>query len=178
MTRSTRLFRMLAVISVLVVEQVAFASDCFEGISDASARHLYDAMLAASAGSECTLEEVKTELSLVRLTWQKGGWSEPEVLVVPTSCLHGPGTRGKVLSAVVPPEVAAACPVQVAALNALVTDDAFGGLVPVATPVQLPALESRPWVTRHRRLFAASIAVGLGVIAALILLGTRRRQSP
>lgn len=155
-------------------ERSARAADCFEGITDDETRRIFEVLARVSRGTECTLEEVRTERALVRIQWRKGGDLQEDVLVAPTSCVPIASTRGKVLSTVVPGAVMEACPAQVDALNTLVASDAFGAF-PVTAPVPID-FHRTPRSKRHSRVLVGGIAAGLVAlaIATFLVLGRRR----
>ena len=157
----------------LSIERAALATDCFEGISEANAQQLYDALVKGTPGDACTLEGVQTEKSLMRVQWKKGGQVQEAVLVAPTSCAKAPSVRGKVLSTVVPIAVADACPAQVAALNALVAGDTFGGLVTVTGAIPIPDMVA----PRRWKRLAAAFAGGVVVAGSAVFLFVRWRRA-
>ncbi len=160
---------------------------CAEGISGEDAQRIFEALQKAKADDGCVLEGAHTEGSHVNVLWKKGGTLQEGVVVSPTSCVQAPTTRGKVLSTVVPPSTAKACPAGVKALSAIVTGDGFVAHAapppppPPAPPGPTPDATSRapepPIQARSLRpvLFAAlALAFAGAAFVALRWLRSKR----
>ena len=148
----------------------ALAGDCVEVISGDNAQKLFDALKNARPDDGCTLEAVRTEVSRMTVVWTKGGTLQDGILVAPTSCVQVPTTRGVVLSTIVPPSTATACPAASEALSAVVRGDTFGGLrtvVPAATVVDDLIAPPPPLYVRFGPAALEALA---GALAAVLLL--------
>ncbi len=170
--RSARTLALLVSIAVLAaitgVAGPAAAVDCFEVISGDNAQKLFEGLKAAKPGDGCALETVRTDASQMTIVWKKGGSLLEGAMVAPTSCVKVPTTRGVVLSTVVPPATAKACPASVEALATIVTGETLGKLVSVPAASVVADVEGRPL---EPSLGARLRPVGLGALAAAALAG-------
>ena len=165
-----------ALVAAAGVTRSAVAADCFEAISAASSQKLFDTLAPAKPGDGCTLENVGTEKSQMKVEWTKGGRLQQAILVVPTSCVKVKGTPAK-LSTIVPPSVADACPAAVDATKKLVESGTLGEPVTVTEALSIPDLDGRsPRLTRR---MIGLLAGGGALVAALAVGGVvavRRRR--
>jgi len=172
----------LAALSLLVaaagVTRPARAqANCFEAISEASAKKLFDTFAQAKPSDGCTLENVSTDKSRMTVEWTKGGRLQEAIVVVPTSCVKTKGTHGK-MSAIVPASVDDACPAAVDATRKLVESDSLGDLVPITDGTALPELDGRPRWLRKRTLglLAGGLALAASIGGGLMVFRKRKQK--
>lgn len=144
------------------------AAECAEFISEANTRTLFDALREYKGDDGCSLENVRTDRSKMNVEWKKGEALQAPILVTPASCAESAAVSGKVLSIVVPPAVAQACPGAVAKMTSLVKSETFGGLVQMTPPTPAEAAAATP----SRNVWLAVVGgvavvmfVGFGVLA-------------
>ena len=176
----------LASLSLLVagvgVARPAAAANCFEAISEASAKKLFDTFAQAKPSDGCTLENVSTDKSQMTVEWTKGGHLQEAILIVPTSCVKTKPARGK-MSMIVPPSVDNACPDAVDATRKLVESETLGDLVPITDGTSLPELDGRSRGLRKKTLgligggLGLAIPVGGGLLALTLQRRKRKRAA-
>lgn len=142
----------------VVLSPARAEAECTEAISDVSSRRLFDALVAAKPGDGCTLENVATDRSEIKVVWARGGQSQEAIRIVPTSCADAKTSHSK-FSAMAPDSVATACPAATATTRQLVEADALGELVRISAPVRFA------WLRRY------SIAVIAGAAALMAVSG-------
>jgi hypothetical protein len=168
---------LLLIAALCLVTRPARAADCFEGISEANARAVFDALRRAPPQDGCTLDEVHTEASQMTVVWKKNGVAQEDMVVLPASCVKSPSVRGKVLSAVVPPSTAEACPGAASLMSTLITGDTFGGLVPVTKPTIVPEVVGGALRTPLRvRLLQGGEVLLAACLLVAAALGLRRMR--
>lgn len=172
----SRLVSPAVLVAILAATRGAGATDCFQGISEGNARAVYDALSGARPIDGCRLEEVRTEMAQMTVIWKKGDTLEEPVLVVPSACVKVATTRGKVLSTIVPPSTANACPLAVRTMSTLVQSEALGQLAPVVSALPVPDVEGRP-LRIPTRAFVLAGAVSAAVLAGVVLVVLRWRRS-
>ena len=166
---------LLLIAALCFLTRPARAADCFEGISEANSRALFEVLSKARPEDGCRLEELRTEASQMTVVWKKDGTVQEGVLVLPASCIKSPTVRGKVLSAVVPPSTADACPSAAALMATLMTGETFGGLVPVTKPTTVPDVSGGALRTPLRvRLVQAGQVLLAACVLVVAALGLRR----
>jgi hypothetical protein len=153
------------------------ATNCFEAISEASAKKLFDAFAPAKPSDGCTLENVRTDKSRMTVEWTKAGHVQEAIVIVPTSCVKGVRTHGK-MSVIVPASVDNACPAAVDATRTLVESDGLGDPVPITDGTSLPERVEHPLWLRKRTLglLAGGLALAVSVGGGLVALRRRARK--
>lgn len=165
-------------LAIALLPRAASARDCLEGISDANAKKLFDALAKGRQPDGCELDDVMTDKSFIQIRWTKDGQVLDPVLVAPSSCVGAPAVRGPVLSMMAPPFVSDDCGKEIGALGSLIQTDAFGILVPLVGPTKVPDRATvRLWarIEHHAPLIGGGLALASTGIGAF--LWVRRRRS-
>ena len=157
----------------LLIARPASAEPCFEAISSTTAQAIFDGLVKLKSSDACALENVATERAQVRVEWKQDGRILEAILVVPTSCVIAPKTRGT-LSTIVPASVAAACPAAADATESLVEELGARALVAVNAGTSVPVVVGQ--APSHRGLHRRVLAEGVGALAVSLvaLLALRR----
>jgi hypothetical protein len=139
---------------------------CGRAIGPETARKLYAALAAMRGADGCVLDEVRTEGDTMHVSWKKPGAPVPAVEVRPSACSQATTAKGPEFSIAAPAAAAAACPVAVEKLTALVAGDSLG-----------PAVRLGPRSFGRRRILVvvAGAAAALLAIAASAIWWRRRR---
>jgi hypothetical protein len=152
---------------------------CQAAIGPDSAQKLFDALKEFHGADGCALEEVKTELDVMRVEWRRGGVPAPLVEVRPAACAGASvgATRAgdSAFAIAVPPATAERCPAAVEKMKAVVASNVL------AAPVHTGAGSAGPPRPSSRAYLPLIVGGGgalLVVIAALVLYARRRRFPP
>jgi hypothetical protein len=170
------LVRFGLVLGLVCLARPAKATPCFEAIGDDLAHAVFDALVKAAPSDGCTLENVATEQSQLRVEWRKNDTIEEAILAVPTSCTSQP-TRHEKLSAVVPPAVQSACPAAAEATLAAIESAGKLDLVAAKEGLGAPDIDNPTATHRSQAIERITEAfAALSTIAATLILFLRWRK--
>jgi hypothetical protein len=141
---------------------------CHQAIDPEAALQVFGQLRAPAGADGCSLSDLRTEQTRMRLRWTRQGEPMPDATIEPVECASNPTVAGDTLALTSPPELSAACP------------DAFSAMTAVVRSLRPPtAITQRPYAGSRALAVASWIGVALALVGAmLIVVMSMRRCSP
>jgi hypothetical protein len=160
----------LGVCAASVGVETRAAAQCDAIIGAEGAQRIFDALAHLKPADGCTLENVATERSSMKIEWKKGDTLEEAIVVQPASCVRAGGASNET-SAMVPPATRSACPGAVEATLSVVENRGLGDVNPEH------GVDVRGHHTPKRQVLAlaAGIVAVVSAFAATLRWRERRR---
>jgi hypothetical protein len=142
-------------------QAVAFVQEtqtCRDAFGVDAAGEVFDRLRMETGADGCSLADLRTERTRMKVLWTKHGEPMPEAFIDPAGCSVAPTVSGDILALTSPPELSAACP------------DALSAMASAVRALHPRMAEHHPAYSR-RLAFASWGGVALafvGAIAALV----------